>query len=130
MYITTTPQLIAHKEKSWSSWKMVPMSMMIMGEELSWKFFYQTRHLYGNLLECQFLLECEQNSLNSFSLVHYDLDLMSSEGPYLLNKWYTKHLHDSDLRFPLKIKVQTGKAPENYLTMRRMYNDDSGDIEV
>jgi hypothetical protein len=99
------------------------MNSKVKGEELAWDIIYSIRHTHHYEVKIKLLFQRDFH--NSLNLASYILD---EEGPFELNKWYTLFIYSLD--FPLKIKVEPSMMPANHLTIKTMYNADSGDVEI
>jgi hypothetical protein len=134
------PQLIwSWRNDSWSDEVRLPIRTTVMGQELVWILHHRGANYYDSELhkfscKCKFMLECESDFPERFT---YTVDFgrlqaeLKSEGPFLLNTWYTVVLPTVARVLPLRIELgKNGRESENRATIRRLFNEASGDVEL
>ena len=108
-----------------------------MGEELQWTFYYHIMKEDFNSTHLKFLLMCENSLLVTGASYTLGLDFAQNRflglepiGPFQLSVWYDKKIRKVDDNISLKIKLDSKSGGiENKLTMRKLYNDETGDVE-
>jgi len=113
----------------------LPFKATVMGEELQWAFYYhKTKEDYSST-HVKFLLMCENSLVTGAS---YTLDFEVNQpymelepiGPFQLSVSYDKKIRKVYDKTSLKIRLDSKAGGiENKLTMRKLYNDETGDVE-
>jgi hypothetical protein len=113
----------------------LPFKATVMGEELQWAFYYHKTKEDYSCTHVNFMLMCENSLVTGAS---YTLDFEVNQpymelepiGPFQLSVSYDKKIRKVYDKTSLKIRLDSKAGGiENKLTMRKLYNDETGDVE-